>query len=290
VKLDWPDMRGSDILVRTISKPLPKGSRRIPWQYNSRSDHHSKVACWGIVFDLLNHCPLLVQHVADRKVGFGINHEMFDFRNNRDKDLDLVVCTPGEGKRYKKLTNLGDMAEDLQLELSDADSNALRSLPELPIVPVGSVLIALEAKACMTEHVKAIPRLHDELNSSHLIIHGSTDEAIAAGFAMVNIADRFISPGRNLKPFVKPIVWNRHKQPDAAAAVINMISDIARRSKSGDVGYDAMAIVVVDCLNDDVSPVRLVSDPPAPRPNTTFHYGNLIERLSHLYATRFKYR
>ena len=57
--------------------------------------------------------------------------------------------------------------------------------------PVGSVLLALEAKACMTAHIKALPRLYDELNSSQLTVHGAADQAIAAGLAIVNIATAF---------------------------------------------------------------------------------------------------
>ena len=46
----------------------------------------------------------------------------------------------------------------------------------------------------MTAHGKALPRLHDELNSSHLTIHGASDYAIAAAFALVNAAATFVSP------------------------------------------------------------------------------------------------
>lgn len=259
------------------------------WQYNRWSDHHSKVACWGIVFDLIHRSTLLRTHIENGKVGFGINHPMYDFKNNRDKDLDLVICTPGQGKIYEKYHSFLDMARTLQLELLPEEVGSLRQLPHLAVVPPGSVLIALEAKACMTEHVKAIPRLHDELNSSHLIAHGASDEVIAGGFTMINIAARFISPARNPKPFSKPVVWNYHKQPDAAERVIKMIADIPRRSKPGEVGYDAMTIVLIECLNDDVTPVYLKTEPPAPELNTTFHYGSFIERLSSLYINRFKY-
>ena len=110
----------------------------------------------------------------------------------------------------------------------------------------------------MTEHNKAIPRLHDELNSSHLIVHGATDAAISAGFTMVNAAERFISPSKNPKPFSKPIVWNLHRQPHAAGEVVQMIAGIPRRTKLGDTGYDALAIVVLECINDDITPVELM--------------------------------
>jgi hypothetical protein len=60
-----------------------------------------------------------------------------------------------------------------------------------------TVPVAIEAKACMTEFRKARPLLYDELNSSHLTIHGDTNGAIAAALVIVNIATTFISPTRN---------------------------------------------------------------------------------------------
>ena len=56
-------MYGPAILVRTLSKPGRRDRFGNDWQYHSRSDHHSKVACWGIVFDLLRTSPLLRRHV-----------------------------------------------------------------------------------------------------------------------------------------------------------------------------------------------------------------------------------
>jgi hypothetical protein len=53
------------------------------------------------------------------------------------------------------------------------------------------------------------------------------------------------------------------------------------------VGYDALAIVVVEFPNDG-SPVRLVETSPAPQPGDIYHYESMISRLSAAYATRFK--
>lgn len=41
----------------------------------------------------------------------------------------------------------------------------------------------------MTAHSKALPRLFDELNSSHQIVHGASSHALSVGFAMVNASD-----------------------------------------------------------------------------------------------------
>ena len=105
---------------------------------------------------------------------------------------------------------------------------------------------------------------------------------------MVNIAERFVSPIKNPKTMAKAIVWNRHRQPEAAQSVIKMIADIPRRTKLGDTGYDALAIVVVECLNDDITPVELVEDSPAPTSGSAFHYSSMIERIAHIYTTRFR--
>ncbi|MFZ3326868.1 MAG: hypothetical protein WA231_13680 [Methylocella sp.] len=149
------------------------------WQYHSRSDHHSKVACWGIVFDMLRKSPLLKRHVDEGRVYFGINHEMRDFVHDRKKNLDLVLCTvSGASSRISPLT-LPSTAHEYEIELTPSEQAELDALPLLRRAPVGSVLAALEAKACMTAHQRALPRLYDELNSSQLTVHGATDHAIA---------------------------------------------------------------------------------------------------------------
>jgi hypothetical protein len=79
-------MDALDILVRTLSTPVPIGPSKTPWQYHSRSDRHSKIACWGVLFDLLQTSSLLQAHVADGKTFFGVNHTMRDFVHNKEKN------------------------------------------------------------------------------------------------------------------------------------------------------------------------------------------------------------
>jgi hypothetical protein len=67
-------------------------------------------------------------------------------------------------------------------------------LPSSEEGPAGAVLLALEAKAMFTAYSKSYPRFYDELNSSHRAIRGSSNNALAIGLAIVNVADRFISP------------------------------------------------------------------------------------------------
>lgn len=279
-------MDGPGILARSMSIPRVTDKFGNAWQYHSRSDQHSKVACWALLFDLLNTCPLLRQHVADRKVGFGINHEMRDFKNNRSKDLDLVVCTPGS-EHYSKEMTFVDLAEQYHVDLTPEQSNQLGGYPPLRRVSVGSVHIALEAKAAMTEHIKALPRLFDELNSSHLAIHGSADFAIAAGFAVVNYSATFISSDRNKSDLsAGPSTMTSHNQPKATVRTIKKLEEIPRRTHGGAEGFDALGIVVLELKNDG-SRVTVVTDPPAPAPADVWHYDQMIRRIASLYANKF---
>lgn len=279
-------MHGPKILVDSMV--LRSGFKHgNEWQYHSRSDHHSKIACWGILLDLLLECPLLRQHAADLKVGFGINHEMRDFKTGRKKDLDLVICRPGDGG-LDGASDFAGLAAKIGIVLDQDSRAALDSLPAMPQFTVGAVHVALEAKACMTEHIKARPRLYDELNSSHLAIHGSSEHTIAVGVAMVNIASEFISPGRNdFDLSTRDPVVSSHNQPKVTRKVIEKLHEMPRRTKIGDTGFDAFGITVVDCRNDG-SRVKLVEVPPAPQPSEIYHYGRMINRVAHLYEQKFK--
>jgi len=277
-------MHGPEILVRTLSAMTRTDKHGNQWQYHPRSDHHSKVACWGILFDLLATTPLLRRHVEDEGVCFGINHEIRDFARNRTKDLDLVLCTPSGQTSGKTFAQLADAYD---IDLSEAEHEILNGLPVLKRAPVGSVIMALEAKACMTAHQRALPRFYDELNSSHLKVHGNSEQALAVGFAMVNMASSYLSPDLNKKSRALAPEWSTHDQPRDGSLAIEKARQLPRRSRTGDTGYDAFAIVAIELSNEGV-PAKLVTTPPAPQPGDIFYYDNMISRLSGLYATRFK--
>lgn len=293
-------MYGPELLARTLSVPSRGASRSgyadgREWQYNSRSDRHSKVAAWGLVFDLMSSCSLLKQHIIDGKVGIGINHELRDFRNNKKKNLDLVIAQTGGasnagGSRTgaRGSNSFADLASVYGIHLSRDEQRQLDSLPPCPLATVSTVLVAVEAKAAMTAFAKAMPRLKDELTGSHNTVHGDHDHAIAAGIVMINAATTFVSPDRNRFPKdTKPDVVSNHKQPQNAELVINGLRELQRRSKVGDVGFDALGVVVIDCTNDG-RPVSLVTaHPPAPLTTDDFDYGRFVRRTAQLYASRF---
>jgi hypothetical protein len=283
-----PIMYGEDILVATLSKAAVVGKAGDVWQYHSRSDRHSKASCWGLLFDLMLGCSVLRDHAARGGIGFGINHEIVDFKQNRRKNLDLVVCTPRKGAGSTGRT-FSELVDRYGIVLPAAAGKELESLPPLMEAPVGDVLVALEAKACMTAHSKARPRLYDELNSSHQTVHGSSSEALAGGLVVINFSDEFTSPERSLicphcGERIAPV--NPHRQPRDGAGVMTKVTQLPRRTKASEDGFDALAVIGIDCRNDG-SPVKLVGSPPAPPAGDIFHYGQCVSRLSSLFATRF---
>ena len=296
-------MRGPRIITRTLTAAKVPDRYGNTWQYHSRSDHHSKVACWAIAFDLLATSKTLRDHIAAGVVTFGINRQLNDFETGKKKDLDLVVArAPGKDPagiargsgRFTPLSfDLDALAERLGVQLDADDLAALDALalpPAPPGAPGATVLVALEAKACMTAHIAALPRLHDELTSSHGIVHGDTPNALSVGFVMVNTSETFISPGKVKELLADkgaaPI--NHHRQLHATERTAEMLKEVRRRSGPGSPqhGFDALGIMLVNMANDD-GPVSLVTTPPAPQPGSSFSYEAMVGRAGHLYDVTF---
>jgi hypothetical protein len=278
---------GPNILVASMTVAQPRGPSGALWQYHSRSDLHSKVACWGVLFDLLKQSRLLRQHAQSGKVIFGVNFEMRDFGTGRRKKLDLVIARPSG--RPTSFT-LADLAREWHVELTTAQGAALGSLPALYRGEVGAVLMALEAKAAMTAHQRAEPRLYDELNSSHLTIHGASRQALAVALVMVNASTTFISPPLNKNP-PRPgttSVVSTHNQPADTVGVIDKVREIPRRTGAATEGYDGLGLVVVDAKNDSITPVTLVTRPPAVAVGDVMHYATMVTRVANEYDTTFR--
>ncbi len=280
-------MHGPEILARFLQVPGPPDKYGNNWQYNSRSDRHSKVGSWGIALDLLSTSSTLREHARMGKVVLGVNHTMTDFATGRKKDLDLVIARPSGDLPDRALT-FRQLVDRYGIVLSDLEAGVLNALPDLYVADVGAVLVALEAKACMTAHIKALPRLYDELNSSHLCVHGASRAALAIGYVQVNSSPTFISSVTNnysLADF--PTRESRHRQPGDTERVVQKIREIPRRSASSEVGFDGVGITVINLRNDG-SPVSIVGDPPAPQPGDSFHYGSMVVRMANEYDTTFR--
>lgn len=247
------------------------------WQYHSRGGRHSLTACWGVLFDLLMNSSLLRQHVQDGKVVFGLDHKMHDYAANRAKNLDLVIARPHEGgwttKRQPR--HFSQLPDAFDMVLTPAQLLMLEQIPNPFEGAVGAVHLALEAKACMTAFSKSYPRLYDELNSSHAVIHGASNRALAVGLAIINVADEFVSPVGTR---------NKHNQPRDALGAIAKVEQLPRRSGDEGSGYDGLAIVLLDLANDG-STVTLAGEPSVP---VNYEYDRMIVRIANEYDVRFR--
>ncbi|MDP9380885.1 MAG: hypothetical protein M3Q29_12195 [Chloroflexota bacterium] len=271
-------MDGLAILAQTLTVPaLTRTASPEPWQYHSRGGRHSITACWGVLLDLLSNSSLLREHVTQGKIVFGLDHKMHDYAANRSKNLDLVVARPHDAgwttkRRPRRFSDLPDLYD---MHLTPAQREVIARLPDPIEGAVGAVHLALEAKACMTAFSKSYPRLYDELNSSHAVIHGASNRALAVGLAIVNAAEEFVSPvGKR----------NRHNQPWDALGAIAKVEQLPRRSGDEGVGYDGLGIVLLDIKNDG-SPVHLADDPAVP---VNYEYERMIVRIANEYDVRFR--
>ncbi len=280
-------MHGPEILARFLSQPGPADKSGNRWQYHSRSDRHSKVGSWGVAFDLLLSSSLLRSHAESGRVILGVNHTMTDFATGRRKDLDLVIARP-TGEVPVGGRTFAHLAVEYGIPLSDLERGALETLPPVPVSPVGAVLVALEAKASMTAHVKSLPRLYDELNSSHLCVHGASRQALAIGYVQVNASDEFLSPVINSRPLAagEARTVTAHRQPADTERVLRKVAEISRRPASSEVGFDGVGVTVLQLRNDG-SPVSTLSGAPAPAPGDPFHYAGMVVRMANEYDTTF---
>ena len=103
---------------------------------------------------------------------------------------------------------------------------------------------------------------------------------------MINIADWFLSPDLNKANRAANPDWSAHKQPRSVEITIDKVKQLPRRAKTGIAGYDAIGILVIECVNDG-SPVKLHLTAPAPQPQDNYHYATMIDRLRGIYETRF---
>ncbi len=247
------------------------------WQYHSRGARHSLASCWGVLYDLLVHSALLRDHVTTGKVVFGLDHRMHDYQANRSKNLDLVIARPHEGGWTKKRRprHFSQLPGEFDMHLTESQLAELTALPDPIEGEVGAVHLALEAKACMTAFTKSYPRFYDELNSSHAVIHGSSNRALAVGLAIVNVAPDFLSPVGKL---------NKHHQPQDALGAMAKVEQLPRRSGDEGVGYDGLGIILLDLRNDG-SPVTIPTDPPVPM---NYQYDRMILRIANEYDVRFR--
>ena len=99
---------------------------------------------------------------------------------------------------------------------------------------------------------------------------------------------RFVSSSMNKVDLARSAATlSTHRQPQDAEKIVTGLRDIQRRSSTGDAGFDALGVIVVDCVNDGSTIRHVTAHPPAPAAADDFDYARFVHRVAHLYSTRF---
>jgi hypothetical protein len=187
---------------------------------------------------------------------------------------------------------LADAIEQYRIELNAEERLKLDELPIMLHRSAGDVLVAVEAKACMTKHVGSIRRLRGEFADTLEAIHGTSQTAIAVAYAVVNAASSFVSPPSNRRPEVFPVGpltrITRHTQPRAARRVQEAIGSLPFRQTPNEQGYDVIGITTIE-LRNDTSAVTVASEPAALSAEHARGYQAMVRRICSLYGARFAY-
>jgi hypothetical protein len=237
------------------------------YHYHPRSDAHSRALCRLILEDLIVASPALRAQAEAGQLVYGINCVYTFPISKKIKTLDLAIA---KGRPDEEAERIGGVIA--RAAVLDTVRIGKRKVKRLDIE---RVLISCESKAAMTEHVKAKPRIFDELSSSHEIVHQGDPEAVAAGITVVNIAKTFVSPTRQKGD---SLIVTKHRQPDVTQQMIEHLRGLPIRVNRSGVGFDAYATIVIECDNQKMA--TLWTDPPAPQPGDRDHYDTFLASLS----------
>ena len=153
------------------------------------------------------------------------------------------------------------------------------------------IRIALEAKACMTKHTSAKPRLRDELTGAMRSAVDASPHAVVCGLVVVNLADTFMSPTDQPDPLpasISELRRRKHKQPRDAIGVIEMLERLPMRQDAPEFGFDSLGIVVVSHDNELPTPkVDLITDSPCPPAASPRSYNSFLIDICNKYKRRF---
>lgn len=270
-------MEGPRILARSLGHSVERGDGEA-WQYNGRSNLHARQVSWAIFFDLIATCDVFAAHVARGAVGFVLDYQL---QSRLQRRVHFAICRVGNPDGLASARTFAQLGRDIGIVLTPDQEAILGALPvfrEEARDDAGELLVAVEAKACMTDHSGAIPRLFSEMLAGGYLAKQAVPDAITVAHTLVNASASFVSSS-NAKP---------KKHPSSGPeAVVRMIKEaIPTAQEARNIGFDAVGVTVVNCVNDG-SPVELVTTAPAPRRSDPHHYDWMISNLCSTYTAKF---
>ncbi len=224
--------------------------------YHSRSDKHSKSLAEAIVVALMAACPRIALDAHVGRLVFQHNHDVS--YGNATWNTDLAIGPPAPGVPLDALPDVAGMK---------------RSTPI-------AVRIAVEAKAVMTEHRKAIKNRKRDLEAHHQHVHDHDPQAIAGGIIALNASTTFQSPLRQ--------ELSSHGNIDSVIThCLKEVNSITMAHGTSAVGLDAKCALVLVMDNVHHSGTSYLEKPPAPAVGNPIHWDAFIDRLCQLYTARF---
>ena len=222
--------------------------------YHPRSNKHSNALGRVIVEDLLANCPLIATRGRTGQIVYKLNFDIL--AGTSEWNIDLVLGKPP----------------------SPAVPPA--TSPFIVEAAPATIEIAIELKAVMTEHRKAVKNRRRDLEAHYEHVHAHNWRAIAGGVLIINRSDRFQSPLRSA-------ITEHRKPDDLLLHCVNELRSIRARTQINDVGVDARTALVVSMDNVNLRGTKLDDSPPAPQVGDPLHYASFIQRICDLYADRF---
>jgi hypothetical protein len=243
--------------------------------YHPRTSRHSDFQSLLIVRDLVAQCPAIARKAASGEIVAKLRHHQQV--GHADWVIDIAIGTAAGPVQPPTPSDGG--------------------FPILLAPPV-IIQIAIELKSVWTEHGKArLNRLRD-FHSFHGYAHQYSQNTVAAGFLVVNSAERFWSP---LRPADDITMHGAARKParQLAKETVDRFRSIHLRDNAADgAGMEAVGVVVVEHDNllinphrqayaDLHKPTRIAPVPPSPAIGDPLHYETMIQRICNAYTQRF---
>jgi hypothetical protein len=153
-------------------------------------------------------------------------------------------------------------------------------------LPALSVRVSVEHKTIMTAHAKARKNRYGDLIAYCNHMHNHRKDCIAAGIVVVNTSPAYENPDAFAKGLKRP----RLNMEKVVADTIGLFAAIPLRNETDEPNEQPEALAVIVVNYDGVHPARLVTRPPAPKPQEMVHYDSFIRRICELYRKRFSGR
>jgi hypothetical protein len=231
--------------------------RNVP--YHPRSDTHGGAQCRYFVDDLMYESDAIREAAQDGELVFQEDYEVGEGGLSWNTDLVIgppanLVQAPVDGDRV--------MAQDDPAE----------------------IYLAVDAKSIMTEHQKARRNRQRDINSFADIMHHHHQRALTAGILLVNVAEIFDSPLRDLDDITDHVHIDR-----IVGEIIDMFDSINRSEGEISANLDGAGIVVVEHSNlvEDIGETQLMTEPPAPQSGDRVHYRTVVGQMADWFEGRF---